>query len=197
MPFEASASATAGTGLSIEAKLRAAFELSPTVLAITTAGEGRLLEVNQAFTGALHANPLPMSITRLDDGVHLEVNEAAVRHSGFMVVEDNADARDMLRTLLELKGHVVEDVAEGPSALGRLPSFRPDIALIDLGLPGMDGYTLARMVREHPRWRGDPARRRDGYGQSRDRERALAAGFDRHVTKPVAPLALERLVSEL
>ena len=87
--------------------------------------------------------------------------------------------------------------AEVPRALARLPSFRPDVALIDLGLPGMDGYTLARMVREHPGGAETRLVAVTGYGQSRDRERALAAGFDRHVTKPVDPLALERLVSEL
>jgi CheY-like chemotaxis protein len=92
---------------------------------------------------------------------------------------------------------VVEDVADGPSALARLQSFHPDVALIDLGLPGMDGYTLARMARQQPRGQEIRLVAVTGYGQAQDRERALAAGFDRHVTKPVDPLALERLVSEL
>jgi CheY-like chemotaxis protein/nitrogen-specific signal transduction histidine kinase len=122
---------------------------------------------------------------------------AAPSRRRVLVVEDNADARDMLRTLLQVKGHVVEDAADGPSALARLASFRPDVALIDLGLPGMDGYTLARMAREQPRGEAIRLVAVTGYGQAQDRERALAAGFDRHVTKPVDPLALERLVSEL
>ena len=119
------------------------------------------------------------------------------RRRRVLVVEDNADARDMLRTLLQVKGHVVEDVGDGPSALARLQTFQPEVALIDLGLPGMDGYTLARMTREQPRGRDIRLVAVTGYGQAQDRERALAAGFDRHVTKPVDPLALERLVSEL
>jgi PAS domain S-box-containing protein len=122
---------------------------------------------------------------------------ALPRRRRVLVVEDNADARDMLRTLLQVKGHVVEDVGDGPSALARLQSFQPEVALIDLGLPGMDGYTLARMTREQPRGRDIRLVAVTGYGQAQDRERALAAGFDRHVTKPVDPLALERLVSEL
>lgn len=114
-----------------------------------------------------------------------------------LIVEDNDDARDMLRTLLELRGHIVAEAADGPSALERLASFRPDVALIDVGLPGLDGYALARLVRE--RLAAQPVRlvAVTGYGQAQDRQRALDAGFDRHVTKPVDPLALERLVSEL
>jgi CheY-like chemotaxis protein len=123
--------------------------------------------------------------------------EEAGRRRRVLVVEDNADARDMLRTLLELKGHVVEEAADGPDALAKLQAFRPDVALIDVGLPGMDGYTLAQQAREQPGGRDVRLVAVTGYGQAQDRERALAAGFDRHVTKPVDPVALERLVSEL
>jgi PAS domain S-box-containing protein len=121
----------------------------------------------------------------------------AGRRRRVLVVEDNADAREMLRTLLELKGHVVEEAADGPGALAKLQAFRPDVALIDVGLPGMDGYTLARHAREQPGGRDVRLIAVTGYGQAQDRQRALAAGFDRHVTKPVDPVALERLVSEL
>jgi CheY-like chemotaxis protein len=133
--------------------------------------------------------------------VTAEVAPAAAAAPGpcrrVLIVEDNADARDMLRTLLELRGHVVEEAADGPGALAKFQSFRPDVALVDLGLPGMDGYTLARAALAQA---GDGRLRLvavTGYGQAQDRERALAAGFHRHVTKPVDPLALEKLVSEL
>jgi CheY-like chemotaxis protein len=71
------------------------------------------------------------------------------------------------------------------------------VALIDVGLPGIDGYTLARMARGQPRGGKIRLVAVTGYGQAQDRERALAAGFDRRVAKPVDALAIERLVSEL
>lgn len=111
-----------------------------------------------------------------------------------LVVEDNGDAREMLKVLLEMNGHVVDTAADGPSGLAKLASFRPDIALIDVGLPGIDGYGLARMAREHAATRDIRLVALTGYGQAEDRLRALEVGFDRHITKPVDPAALERLL---
>jgi PAS domain S-box-containing protein len=102
-----------------------------------------------------------------------------------LIVEDSADARESLRLLLELAGHVVETSEDGPSGLAKLQTFRPEIALIDLGLPGVDGYALARMARARPETRGIRLVALTGYGQAEDQRRALAAGFDLHVTKPV------------
>jgi PAS domain S-box-containing protein len=113
-----------------------------------------------------------------------------------LIVEDNSDAREMLKTVLELGGHVVELAEDGPSGLAKLQTFRPDVALIDVGLPGIDGYTLARRAREQPQTRDIRLVALTGYGQADDRERARAAGFDQHVTKPVDPLTLEQLVSQ-
>jgi CheY-like chemotaxis protein len=114
-----------------------------------------------------------------------------------LVVEDNEDSREMLQMLLESAGHVVETSADGPSGLARLQAFKPDVALIDVGLPGLDGYALARMVRAQPDISGIRLVALTGYGQAEDRARALAAGFDRHVTKPVDPFVLEALVRAL
>jgi PAS domain S-box-containing protein len=111
-----------------------------------------------------------------------------------LVVEDNADAREMLRMALEAIGHQVEEAEDGPTGLARLSSFRPDVALVDLGLPGLDGYALARIARAQPDTRGIRLVAVTGYGQAEDRARALSAGFDRHVTKPVDPLILDDLV---
>ena len=111
-----------------------------------------------------------------------------------LIVEDNDDAREMLRVLLELRGHIVAESADGPSALERLTSFHPDVALIDVGLPGIDGYALARLARE--KLDGQPLRliAVTGYGQAQDRERALAAGFDLHMAKPIEPKELAEVI---
>ena len=111
-----------------------------------------------------------------------------------LVVEDSADARQSLQLLLELAGHVVETSEDGPSGLAKLDAFRPEVALIDLGLPGIDGYTLARMARDNPETRAIRLVAVTGYGQTEDRQRALAAGFDLHVTKPVDVSMLEELL---
>jgi two-component system, sensor histidine kinase len=113
-----------------------------------------------------------------------------------LIVEDNADARDALRMLLELDGHVVEAAAEGVEALEIARAKDPDIALVDIGLPGIDGYEVARRVRSL-----DPRRplliALTGYGQPEDRRRATEAGFDSLLVKPVDPAALTDLLATL
>ena len=111
-----------------------------------------------------------------------------------LVVEDSPDARHSLRLLLELAGHQVETSDDGPSGLAKGRAFRPDVALIDLGLPGMDGYAVARELRRHPETRGVRLVAVTGYGQAEDRRRALEAGFDLHVTKPVDATMLDHML---
>ncbi|HZP39349.1 MAG TPA: ATP-binding protein [Methylomirabilota bacterium] len=111
-----------------------------------------------------------------------------------LVVEDSADARQSLRMLLELAGHLVETSEDGPAGLARADTFRPDVALIDLGLPGMDGYELAQELRQRPETKAIRLVAVTGYGQAEDRRRALAAGFDLHVTKPVDASMLEEML---
>jgi PAS domain S-box-containing protein len=113
-----------------------------------------------------------------------------------LIVEDNDDARRMLRHLLEQTGHEVHEAADGLAGLDRALALEPDAAVIDIGLPGLDGYEVARRVRA--------AGRADvllvavtGYGQSGDRQRSGEAGFDAHLTKPVDPLTLESLLVNL
>src|SRR6266850_7985504 len=113
-----------------------------------------------------------------------------------LIVEDNADARDALRMLLELDGHAVEAAGEGAEALDIARAKDPDIALIDIGLPGIDGYEVARRIR------ADGGKRPllialTGYGQPEDRRRASEAGFDSMLVKPVDPSALSDLLATL
>jgi len=100
-----------------------------------------------------------------------------------LVVDDNADACEMLRAVLERAGHYVSIALDGPSALTAASTFDPEVAILDIGLPGMDGYELARRLRQsHPLVRLIAL---TGYGQPSDVQAAERAGFDRHCTKPI------------
>jgi signal transduction histidine kinase/CheY-like chemotaxis protein len=112
-----------------------------------------------------------------------------------VVIEDNPDIRDSMRTLLTLWGHEVRTAADGASGMKLVLARPPDVALIDIGLPGINGYEVARAVRERLPLRHVRLVAVTGYGQSSDRERALAAGFDAHLLKPVPPEELERALN--
>ena len=103
-----------------------------------------------------------------------------------LVVDDNADAREALRFLLEDEGHEVRTAADGPEALAVAASFVPDVVLLDIGLPGMDGYEVARRLRDLPQCRSVFIAAVSGYGQPEDRIRSQEAGFDEHLLKPVS-----------
>jgi PAS domain S-box-containing protein len=114
-----------------------------------------------------------------------------------LIVEDNHDGREMLRDLLQSWGHDVSEVSDGLDGLNAMRGQLPDVALVDVGLPGLDGYEVARRVRALPN--GDKVYliAVTGYGQPEDRRRALEAGFDHHLVKPVNLHKLEGLLTEL
>jgi PAS domain S-box-containing protein len=114
-----------------------------------------------------------------------------------LVVEDNVDAADSLGALLEVLGHHVQIANDGPRALDLARAHPPDLMLVDIGLPGMDGYEVAREIRRDPRLRHVVLVALTGYGREEDRTRALEAGFDRHLVKPVEPDTLQSLVAGL
>jgi CheY-like chemotaxis protein len=118
------------------------------------------------------------------------------RRRRVVVVEDNADIRDTLRTLLKLWGHEVALASDGRSGVERVVQERPDVALIDIGLPGMNGYDVAREIRRSIPDGGIRLIAVTGYGQPSDREAALQAGFDTHLLKPISPEVLQRLLVE-
>jgi CheY-like chemotaxis protein len=107
-----------------------------------------------------------------------------------LVVEDNADAAEAMRMLLGEFGHQVASASNGLDAIALAKSFRPDVILLDIGLPGIDGYELARTLRALEETRGARVIAVTGYGQPSDRERSSAAGFDNHLVKPVDPAKL-------
>ena len=113
-----------------------------------------------------------------------------------LVVEDNDDARETLKQLLELMGHRVAAAADGLAGLDRALEFMPDVAFIDLGLPGIDGYELVRRLRATEGGRAMYLVALTGYGAEEDRRRALDAGFDAHAPKPVSPERLAALIAQ-
>jgi signal transduction histidine kinase len=112
-----------------------------------------------------------------------------------VVIEDNDDIRDSLRTLLTLWGHEVRTASDGKRGMDLVLAAPPDVALVDIGLPGISGYDVARLIRARLPTRRIRLVAVTGYGQASDRERALAAGFDAHLLKPIAPGALQRELS--
>jgi CheY-like chemotaxis protein len=102
-----------------------------------------------------------------------------------LIVEDSEDVRESLRILLELDGHEVVVAPDGSAGLERLQALRPDVALIDFGLPRLDGLTLAARIRATPGGERFCLIALTGYGRPEDRERAVAAGFDAFLVKPV------------
>ncbi|OGA77733.1 MAG: hypothetical protein A3G81_29570 [Betaproteobacteria bacterium RIFCSPLOWO2_12_FULL_65_14] len=112
-----------------------------------------------------------------------------------LVVDDNVDAAETIARLLRLAGYEAECVYDGPSALQAVERNKPDIVVLDIGLPGMDGYEVARRLRA--RFRRLPLIAVTGYGQDSDRKRSEQAGFDHHFTKPVDPLELESFIAKL
>ncbi|HJQ83982.1 MAG TPA: MASE1 domain-containing protein [Candidatus Binatia bacterium] len=112
-----------------------------------------------------------------------------------LVVEDNQDAAEGLAAVLGLWGHDVRLAFDGAAALEAAESWSPDVIVSDLGLPGMDGYELARRLRERPAFGKAVLVALSGYGQAEDRRRALDAGFDHHLVKPADLAALADILS--
>jgi CheY-like chemotaxis protein len=142
------------------------------------------------FVVRLPMQPEPAAITGMPQGP-----SRAPKKLRILVVEDNRDAADSLRLLLELYGYDVTVAYTGPSGVETARECKPDIILCDIGLPGLDGYGVARELRRDPA----TARARmiavTGYGGDEDRLRSQEAGFDAHLTKPADPTALQELLA--
>jgi CheY-like chemotaxis protein len=112
-------------------------------------------------------------------------------------VEDNPDAREALRAVLELEGHVVAAAVDGADGVELAAAFRPEIAFVDLALPGLDGYEVARRLRAQDRGKKIVLVALTGRGQPEDRRLAQAAGFDGYLVKPVVPEQLFDLIARV
>jgi CheY-like chemotaxis protein len=141
--------------------------------------------------------PLAAVVTELKSvGDTIETDMAALgRRRRILIVDDNTDSAESLALLARLWGHEVAIAADGSTALARVSTFQPEVALVDIGLPGMNGYEVARRLRADG-WHDDLLLVAvTGYGRAEDRNAARAAGFDVHMTKPVAVDALQQLLA--
>jgi signal transduction histidine kinase/CheY-like chemotaxis protein len=111
-----------------------------------------------------------------------------------LIADDNRDAAESLAMLLDIEGHTVTVVHDGQQALAAIENSRPEVALLDIGMPEIDGYEVARRVRGDSRGRRTLLIAITGWGQEQDKARAMAAGFDLHFTKPVEPQRLIELL---
>jgi len=127
-------------------------------------------------------------------GFQARNRRAHSRHHSVAVIEDNEDAMNALRSLLELDGHTVHAANDGEHGLASLLALRPDVAVVDIGLPGIDGFEIARKSRAAGY--GGKMIALSGYGHEQDRGRALASGFDAYFVKPLEPDQLRRVLAE-
>lgn len=113
-----------------------------------------------------------------------------------LIADDNRDAAETLAMLLRLSGNEVYVAHGGTQALSLARSARPDVAVLDIGMPDIDGYAVARHIRAEEGGRGMLLIAVTGWGQEGDKRQAFEAGFDHHLTKPMDPLELERLFEQ-
>jgi signal transduction histidine kinase/CheY-like chemotaxis protein len=175
-----------GIGLTL---VRSLVELHGGHVSASSEGEGRGSEFVVRLPVVAAAAPEPSAPGPVEAA---EAAEPARRR--IVVVEDNADVREPLEVLLRELGHDVESAEDGARGVEQIVSTKPEIALVDIGLPILDGYDVARRVRERL---GSSVLlvALTGYGQPEDRKRALKAGFDAHLTKPVQIAALEKVLT--
>jgi CheY-like chemotaxis protein len=115
----------------------------------------------------------------------------------FLVVDDNVRVAKMLALLISRIGpHEVEMAFDGPSTLDKAASFQPEIILLDIGMPGMDGHTVGSLLRDIPQCAGSLLVALTGYGEDEDRLKSLEAGFDKHLVKPVDVDTLRQLCGD-
>lgn len=171
-----------GLGLSIA---KGVAELHGGSLAVASDGEGRGSE----FTLRVPREGEPPAL----EGDARSIGQPA-RRSRILVVEDNRDAAETLRMVLMINGYDAHVAYTGNAGVDAARTLHPDIVLSDIGLPGMDGYAVARALRSDPSTSSAHLIAITGYGSEDDRARAIAAGFDVHLVKPVPP---ERLIEEL
>ena len=184
----ASTRSDGGLGIGL-ALVRGLVELHGGAVEAMSEGPGR----GSKFTVRL---PLADSVASPAAAAETDAPTVATVGRRVLVADDNKDAADALAMLLELAGHEVRVAHGGRAALSLAQTFRPDVAVLDIGMPELNGYEVAKELRREPWGSRMFLIALTGWGQDDDRQRAKDAGFDRHLTKPVDTDALEKLLSE-
>jgi len=172
-----------GIGLSL---VRGLVELHGGTVGVHSAGLGR---------GSEFTVRLPLAQSRVDSPASECPEKPALAQRRILVVDDNRDSADSLSLLLGLNGHVVRTAYDGLSALEEARVFGPDVVLLDIGLPGVNGYEVARSIRATASIPPPMLVATTGWGHAEDKQRAREAGFDFHLTKPISMEALERFIA--
>ena len=150
-----------------------------------------------AVEGSEFVVRLPLAIRRLTAEGWATTTPTAVPQQRILVVDDNRDAADSLGMLLRFQGADVHIVDNGPTALEALTTYGPSVVLLDIGMPGMDGYELARRMRQQQGGEDVTLIALTGWGQEQDRRLSKEAGIDYHLIKPVDWESLVSLLTSL
>jgi len=155
---------------------------------------GSVRAISDGRTGSEFVVNLPLVPGAVfGEQVNSQPEPVAVRPKRILIIDDNADASEALAMLLANEGHEVETCLDGVSGISAAATFSPDVVLLDIGLPDMDGYEVSRRLRESGSNRNVILVAVTGYGLPSDHLRSAEAGFDHHLTKPVDYEALIRL----
>ena len=173
-----------GIGLSV---VRSILNMHDGKAEVLSAGLGQ----GTCFISYLPALQSPDSLHYQDTPMALRENRKGLE---ILIVDDNQDAAEALAALLEIHGHRVRSVSDGSRGIEECERVRPDVVLLDIGLPGINGYDVAVQLREQAYMRDATLIAVTGYGQPEDIRRAMEAGFDHHMVKPVEPRALVSLL---
>jgi PAS domain S-box-containing protein len=176
-----------GIGLTLAKNL---VELHGGSMEVHSPGAGQGSEFVVRLPILVEAQQLPSS-----EPVPSELKTAPGRR--ILVVDDNEDSAESLTILLSLAGHETHTAYDGPEAIEAATTFKPDVVLLDIGLPKLNGYEVARKIREEPWGKAMVLVALTGWGQEEDRRRSREAGFDHHLTKPVDPIELSKLLARL
>jgi CheY-like chemotaxis protein len=164
-------------------------ELHGGTILVNSAGKGRGAEFEVTFPC--------VSVVGHDDAAARDAPPPPKAHgSRVLIVDDNQDAAESIALFLQLEGHEVKSVHDPMAALSCVPVFMPQVVLLDIGLPMLDGYEVARRMRQMPATRDALIVAVSGYGQAEDKQRAMEAGFDDHFIKPTDPHRLVDLIAQ-